>query len=403
MNAPFKLDHLAITKAAETLQPETVALRRAIHAEPELGLQIPKTTAKVKAALSGLPLDLREGPSTSGILAVLKGAKPGRTVLVRGDMDGLPMPEDTDLPFKSVTGNTMHACGHDSHTAMLATAAKILSARRESLAGTVYFMFQPGEEGYHGARHMLSDGLIDPLPDAAFALHIMPNFQKGVFASRPGALMASTDDFEVVVRGRGGHASMPHDTVDPIPVAAEIVMAVQAMVTRRVSAFNPVVITFGKMAAGTTTNVIPETALLAGTIRSVSEHSRRIARESFERVCENIAAAHGARAEVALRAGYPVTENDAKAFAFAEETLKSAYGEHAVHTMASPVMGGEDFSYVLQKAPGAMLFIGAAPEGSDWRTACPCHSNKMVMDEAIMARGAAAYSLLAERFLAEGL
>ena len=195
--------------------PNAIALRRAIHAEPELGLDLPKTTAKVKAALADLPLEIREGPSTSGVVAILRGPANGRTVLLRGDMDALPLTEDTGLPFSSAIEGAMHACGHDTHVAMLAGAARALSARREQLAGSVMFMFQPGEEGHHGARFMLDDGVIDPLPDAAFALHISPNMPAGVFTGRAGPLLASSDRLRIRVVGRGGQASMPR-TADPI-------------------------------------------------------------------------------------------------------------------------------------------------------------------------------------------
>src|SRR6185503_5651224 len=224
--------------AAQSVQADFLALLRAIHAEPELGLQTPRTMAKVRAALGGLPLEWKTGKSTTGAIAVLRGAKPGRTVLLRGDMDALPMPEDTGLAFSSTVANTMHACGHDSHTAMLASAARLMCAQRDSLAGTVLFMFQPGEEGHHGARFMMEDGLLsDPAPEAAFALHIYPNAPAGVFGSKPGPLLASADKIMVEVRGKGGHASMPHDTIDPVPVACEIVTAMQVFITRRIDIF----------------------------------------------------------------------------------------------------------------------------------------------------------------------
>src|SRR5688500_9313072 len=211
---------------AQALGPRIVALRRAIHAEPELGLDTPLTLAKVRAELADLPLEWRAGASCTGAVAVLKGAVPGpestRSVLLRGDMDALPMPEEPGLDFASTIPGRMHACGHDAHTAMLAGAARSLAGRQGELAGEVRFMFQPGEEGFHGARFMLEDGLLDPLPDAAFALHIMPNYKHGTLVSRADALLAAADKLEIVVEGRGGHASMPHQTRDPIPVACEI-------------------------------------------------------------------------------------------------------------------------------------------------------------------------------------
>lgn len=388
--------------AAEALLPEMVALRRAIHAEPELGLHNPKTAARIRAALAGLPLEWREGPSTSGLVATLKGGANGRTVLLRGDSDALPMEEDTGLPFASTIKGAMHACGHDSHVAMLVGAARLLSARREQLAGTVQFMFQPGEEGHHGARFMLEDGLIDPLPDAAFALHVIPNAPHGVVSGRAGPLMASADRIRVTVKGRGGHASMPHDALDPVPIAAEIVLAMHAWVTRHVPISDPAVVTIGEMKAGSTDNVIPETAMLYGTIRTLSPRRRSEVQAGLRRLAEGIAAAHGASALVEFTAGFPVTVCDARAVGFGERTVKTLLGDDAWVTLASPVMGAEDFSYVLEKVPGAMFFLGASHEGDDWRQCCALHSNRMVLDESVMARGAAVHAALAERFLADG-
>jgi hippurate hydrolase len=387
---------------ATALLPDLEALRRAIHLEPELGLHNPRTTEKIRAALASLPLDIREGPSTTGLIATLKGPQNGRTVLLRGDTDALPLTEDTGLDFTSQIPGAMHACGHDSHVAMLVGAAKLLCARREHLAGTVQFMFQPGEEGHHGARFMLEDGLIDPLPDAAFALHVMPNAPHGVFGGRAGALLAATDRLHVTILGSGGHASMPHDALDPVPIACEIVLAIQSLVTRQVSVFDPAVVTIGKISAGTTDNIIPETATLLGTIRTLSPRTRADIAVALERLATGIAAAHGAAAEVHIEQGFPVTLCDARAVDFAERTISDLYGEAGWRTMASPVMGGEDFAYVLEKVPGAMFFLGAAEDGSDWRQCCGLHSNHMVIDEAVMARGAAVHAALAERFLASG-
>jgi len=389
--------------AAKAIQADTVALRRAIHAEPELGLQTPKTLAKVQEALAGLPLEWKTGKSTTGAIAVLRGGKPGRTVLLRGDMDALPMPEDTGLPFRSNVEGTMHACGHDTHTAMLVSAARILCARRESLAGTVLFMFQPGEEGFHGARFMIDDGLLDnPAPDAAFALHIMPNAPAGTFGAKAGPMLASADKLIVKVLGKGGHASMPHHAIDPIPVACEIVTALQAFVTRRVDIFDPVVITVAKIDGGSTNNVIPEAANLLGTIRTLSEETRETAHAGIRRVCEHVALAHECEAEVEIVRGFPVTVCDAKAVGVAERAVGSLFGAEAWQTMTSPVMGAEDFSYVLNRVPGVMVFLGVCPDGQMWKSACPCHSNKMVLNEAMLAKGVAAHCAIAESFLSRG-
>jgi amidohydrolase len=387
---------------AADILPELVALRRDIHREPELGLQNPKTLAKIKAALAGLPLEFREGPSTTGLLATLKGPSNGRTVLLRGDMDALPLHEDTGLDYASETAGAMHACGHDTHVAMLVGAAKMLCARKDSLAGTVQFMFQPGEEGHHGARFMLDDGLIDPLPDAAFALHIMPNAPHGVFTGRSGPLLASSDVLSITVKGAGGHASMPHDTIDPIPVACEIVSAIQAMVTRKISVVDPAVITIAKISAGTTNNIIPETAHMLGTIRTLSPRQRAHVAEELHRLAPGIAAAHGCSAEVHIEQGFPVTLCDDRAVSFGQRVVEGMFGSESWKTLDTPIMGAEDFAYVLEKVPGAMFFLGASHEGDDWRSCCGLHSNRMVLDDSVMARGAALHAGIAERFLAEG-
>lgn len=387
---------------ADTL-PFMIDLRRAIHREPELGLHNPKTRDKIRAALADLPLEWREGPSTSGLIATLRGSDNGRTVLLRGDTDALPMHEETGLEFSSTVPGAMHACGHDSHVAMLAGAARMLCAQREGLAGTVQFMFQPGEEGHHGARFMIDDGLLNPLPDAAFALHIMPNAPHGQLCGKAGPLMASADKIHVTVKGKGGHGSMPHDALDPVPIACEIVGAIQTFVTRQVNVFDPCVVTIGKIEAGTTDNVIPETAYLLGTIRTLSARRRKAVQEGLEKLVLGICAAHGASADVRFVQGFPVTVCDEAAVAFGARVARDSFGEDSWKTLDAPIMGAEDFSYVLEKVPGAMFFLGAAHEGADYARCCPIHSNHMVLDEAVMARGAAFHAALATRFLAEGL
>lgn len=393
---------ISVMAEAESILPEIVELRRSIHREPELGLQTPMTIAKVRAALEGLPLDYRQGPSTTGVVAVLKGASDERTVLLRGDTDALPMTENTGLPFASEIGGAMHACGHDAHTAMLVGAAKMLCARRDKLNGNVLFMFQPGEEGHHGARFMLEDGLLDPLPDAAFALHMMPNAEYGVVGSRAGPLLASADKLHITVSGRGGHASMPHNAIDPIPIACEIVMAIQSLVTRRAPIFDPVVVTIGKISAGTTDNVIPEEARLLGTIRCLSAERRTDVQRKLVELAQGIATAHGASATIKFETGFPVTINDAGAVEFGEMVVKEVLGNDGWLSMQAPIMGAEDFSYVLEKVPGAFFFLGASRQGEDWENCCPLHSPQMTIDESVMARGVAVHVALAERFLKEG-
>jgi len=396
------LDRPALTAAAEALADKLTALRRAIHAEPELGLHTPKTRDKVRAALAHLPLEWREGPSTTGLVATLNAGKPGRSVLLRGDMDALPMPEETGLDFASRVAGAMHACGHDSHVAMLAGAAELLCQRADALQGEVRFMFQPGEEGWHGARFMLDDGLLDPLPDAAFALHVMPTARGGLVASRAGPLLAAADRIYITVKGRGGHASMPHQTLDPVPVACEIVTAFQTMVTRKFDAAEAVVLTVARIAAGTTDNVIADACELSGTMRTLSPKARTRLRAEIAQLAQGIAAAHGLSAEVRIEEGFPVTVCDARAVDFGEAVTAELFGEQAFHRFAAPIMGAEDFAYVLEKVPGAMFFLGVAHEGADPASCCGLHSTGMMLDEGVMPRGAALLAGLAERFLAQG-
>lgn len=397
-----------LLEAATALAGKLTDLRRAIHADPELGLRTPRTRDKIRAALAHLSLDWREGPSTTGLVAVLRGtAKPAlsagpRRVLLRGDMDALPMPEETGLTFASAIPGAMHACGHDAHVAMLAGAAQMLCARADRLAGEVQLMFQPGEEGYHGARYMLDDGLIDPLPDAAFALHVMPNARHGLIAGRSGALMAAADLIDIVVNGRGGHASMPHQTRDPVPIACEIVLALQALVTRQFDAHDPVVVTITRLAAGTAHNVIADRVQLSGTMRTLSAANRERLRAAIVRVATGIAAAHDLSAEVTITPGFPVTVCDPRAVDCGEAVAHDLFGTDAFQRLPAPIMGAEDFAYVLEKVPGAMFFLGAAPDGADWSACCGIHSTRMMLDEGVLPRGAALLAALAERFLARG-
>lgn len=388
------------------LRDSIVALRRAIHAEPELGLQTPATLAKVREALADLPLSWREGPSCTGAVATLEGGRQGagprRRVLLRGDMDALPMEEKTGLEFASRIPGRMHACGHDTHTAMLAGAARLLCERREEFAGVVDFMFQPGEEGHHGAHHMLDDGLIDPLPDAAFALHIMPNAPFGVLAGRAGPLLAAADQFTIRVKGQGGHASMPHDCIDPVPGAAAIVGAIQAMVTRRFNALSAVVVTVTQIHAGTTFNVIPDHAELNGTIRTLSADHRAKVRELIAECARSTAAAHGLEAECEIEEGFPVTVCDPRAVALGRAVATELGGAQGWRELADPIMGAEDFSYVLEKVPGAMFFLGVAREGEDWRQCCAIHSPRMHVDENALPKGTAMLAGCALRFLERG-
>jgi hippurate hydrolase len=397
-----------LREEARDIQDETVAMRRRLHERPEIGNDLPITREVVLESLDGLPLDVTLHETTSGVAALLTGGKPGPTVLLRGDMDALPLHEDTGLDFSSRHDHSMHACGHDTHTAMLAAAAKVLSARRDEIPGRVLFMFQPGEEGEHGARYMLEEGLLDvpPLGDGtpspvtgAFALHITSTIPTGMVATKGGPAMAAADRFEIVVKGAGGHASEPFRTIDPIPIACEIVQALQLMVTRRVDIFDPAVVTVGQITAGTTNNIIPETAHIVGTIRTVSERTRAMVHDNIRRVAEKVAEAHGATAEPEVILGYPVTSNSDEFADFTLDVARDVLGGENVHRMPNPIMGAEDFSYVLQRVPGTMMFLGGTSPDRDPRTAAANHSNLVVFDEDAMVDGVTLYSTMALRHL----
>jgi hippurate hydrolase len=386
---------------AQALQERTVALRRALHADPELALELPRTQERVADELADLPIELTQGTGCTSLIGVLDGDRPGPTVLLRGDMDALPMPEDTGLEYASQNKGVMHACGHDAHTSMLASAARVLVDRRAELAGRVVFMFQPGEEGGFGAKVMLENGLFDigGRPDAAFALHQSPSMPSGMIAVKPGATMASTNNFNIRIVGRGGHASMPHLAVDPIPVACELVMAMQSYVTRRVDAFDPAVVTVAKIRAGTTLNVVPEDALVLGTIRTVSAKTRAMVVKGIEELAKGIASAHGCVAEVEMHEGYPVTVNDETMAGYVRDVAASVVGADLTRVLPAPVMGAEDFSYVLDEVPGAMAFLGTMPVDHAGFVA-PNHSNRMVINEDAMATGVAVYAAAALSFAA---
>jgi amidohydrolase len=390
---------MTLLDESRTLLDGAVTVRRRIHRHPEIGLDLPETQKTILEALDGLPLEGKTGARTTSVSATLEGGYPGPTVLLRGDMDALPMPEDTGLEFASEVDGAMHACGHDTHVAMLLQAARLLAGHRDEMHGRVLFMFQPGEEGYHGARVMLEEGLLDgeSPPSAAFALHVISYLPAGEIHTRPGPLLASSDKIIATVKGQGGHASAPHRAQDPIPVACEIVQALQTMVTRKVNVFDPAVVTIASIHAGSTNNVIPEVATMEGTVRTLSEENRGFVLENIRHVVEGVASAHGMTAELLVDPGYPTTVNDEAMTEFGLGVARDLLGTELVQVMDDPVMGSEDFSYLLQRVPGAMLYLGVARP--DDPNPPSNHSNRMMVEEPAMANGIALYAGLALRYL----
>ena len=397
---------MAVIDDAAAIAGDIARLRHAIHAEPEVGLDLPLTQQKIISALDGLPLEVTTGTALSSVTAVLRGTanSGGPVVLLRADMDALPVTERTGVNYASTIDGAMHACGHDLHSAMLAGAARLLSDSRADLAGSVVFMFQPGEEGYAGAKYMIDEGVLDAAgerPAAAYALHVASaELPTGVFSTRPGPMMAAAEVLDVTVHGHGGHASQPHHARDPIPAACEIVLALQLLVTRKFDIFDPVVITVGSFHAGTTDNVIPDSAHFVATVRSFSPSARERVRNAALRLVRDVAAAHGLTVSAEFTNSYPVTVNDQAEAQFAAQVVAEVVGEGRYVGQANPMAGAEDFSYVLERVPGAFVMLGACPPGADPATAPFNHSADAVFDDAVLADGAAVYAELALRRLA---
>jgi amidohydrolase len=387
--------------AAEATLPALLPLRRELHRHPELGLDLPDTQARIAAELERLGLEPRLGTALSSVVAVIEPpgtAAASAATILRADMDALQLQEDTGLEFASERPGVMHACGHDTHMTMLLLAARLLVERRASLPGPVVLMFQPGEEGFAGAKVMLDEGVLDGLDPTAtrgLALHIWSTLPSGEIHLRAGTQMASADSYRIRLKGRGGHASKPHLAVDPIPAAAEIVTALQVAVSREVDIFDPAVLTITQIHAGTTHNIIPETAFLEGTLRTLSNERRDAMLALIQRVAGSIAAEHRLSFEFELDIAYPATVNDPAVVEHVANLASELLGPQRVISMDAPYMTGEDWSYVIQRVPGAMAFIGARPPDADPVTAPSNHSNRVVFDEPAMAAGGALYAAFA--------
>jgi hippurate hydrolase len=378
----------------ESFGDDIVALRREIHREPELGFDTEKTAEKVLNALDGLPLEIQTGVAENGVVATLKGEGDGPTVALRADMDALPIHEETGLPFASETDGKMHACGHDGHTSMLVGAARTLSQDhlRERLNGTVKFVFQPAEEGGGGGRVMVEEGVAEDVR-SIFALHLWPGLSFGTAATKAGPIMAAADAFEMKVKGSGGHGAMPHLTVDAVAISVQIVTALQTIVSREVNPVEPAVLTVGEIGAGTAFNIIPETARLGGTVRTIDPELRKRIPERMEEVACGIA--HGMRGDIELdyRFSYPVTRNHDDAVELALGVAGKLFGEERAVELTHPSMGAEDFAFFLEKVPGAFIWLGVGDVSG-------LHTPKFAFDEEILPQGAALLTALALESLA---
>jgi amidohydrolase len=385
------------------IEPELTALRRRIHRRPEIGLRLPETQRAVLDALDGLGLEVSAGgEELTSVVAVLRGDPAGPVVLLRADMDALPLTELSGETFTSELPGVMHACGHDLHVAGLVGAAKLLATAEARPAGDVVFMFQPGEEGFDGAARMIEAGVLEACGrpvDAAYGIHVRSSqTPRGRFAGRGGPLMAASDTVDVRVVGSGGHGSMPFAARDPIPATAEMLLALQTIVSRRTNPFDPVVVTVGTIQAGTKATIIPDEALFSATIRSFSDRARRRTLDSCVQICEAIAGAHGLTAEVTVTPGYPATVNDPAEFEFAADTITDLFGPDRLERWEDPIFGSEDFSRVLQAVPGAYVFLGTCPQES-YLTAVTNHSPRARFDDSVLPDAAVLLAELAARRL----
>ncbi|MFJ8931499.1 M20 family metallopeptidase [Streptomyces sp. NPDC102364] len=394
---------------ANAMGPDLARLRAEVHRDPEVGLSLPRTQNRILSALESLPVDVTLGESSTSVTAVLEGTAPGTpesdvpSVLLRADMDALPVEEAVDVPYRSERPGVMHACGHDMHVAMLVGAAQLLSAHRDHLKGNVVFMFQPGEEGWDGAQHMVDEGVLTAAGrqvDAAYALHVFSSLtQHGVFSHKGGLVLSASDELHVTVRGVGGHGSMPHRCKDPITVAAEMVQALNTMVTKRFDSFDPVVLNVGLFQAGTKANVIPDTVHFEATVRCYSPETRELLRKLTVQLLEGIAHAYGVDVDAEYVDQYPVTVNDEAEAAFAASTATELFGESRNLHLPRPLNGSEDFSRVLSKVPGAFIGLGAMPPGADPRTAPYNHSAHATFDSSVLPAGTALNAEIAVRRL----
>jgi hippurate hydrolase len=372
----------------ENFGEKIVALRRDIHREPELGFDTEKTAEKVLAALEGLPLDLETGVAKNGIVATLEGDGDGPTVALRADMDALPILENTGLPFASETEGRMHACGHDGHTSMLVGAAHALSGMRGRLDGTVKFVFQPAEEGGGGGKVMVDEGVADDV-SSIFALHLWPALPFGKVATKAGPIMAAADAFEMEIKASGGHGAMPHLASDAIAIAAQVVTALQTIVSREVDPIEPAVLTVGEIGAGTAFNIIADEARIGGTVRTLDADLRKQIPARMEELARGIAKGMQGDVDLDYTFSYPVTVNDEAAASRALTVAEDLFGGESVLELPNPSMGGEDFAFFLEKVPGAFIWLGVGEDVSG------LHTPSFAFDEEILPRGSALLAALA--------
>jgi len=385
--------------ALQSLSDEFTALRRDIHRHPELGYQEFRTSDLVAERLASWGYRVTRGLGGTGVVGQLVRGSGGKRLGLRADMDALPIQEATGLPHASCHAGLMHACGHDGHTATLLAAARHLAEHGE-FDGTLNLIFQPAEEGLGGARKMMEDGLFEQFPcDAIFAMHNMPGFPQGKLLLRDGATMASSENITITLEGKGGHGAMPHVAIDPVVAGASIVMALQTIVSRNVAPLQMSVITVGSLQAGEANNVIPQSATLKLSVRSLDRGVRQLLNQRIREVVEGQAQSFGVKASIDFQGGYPVLVNTQVETDFARQVALELVGAENVELQTLPLTGSEDFAFMLEQVPGSYLFIGNGDEASGGHGACMVHNPNYDFDDGNIAIGAAYWVRLTERFL----
>jgi amidohydrolase len=386
---------MPILNRVSEMHAEITAWRRELHQIPELMFDVVKTAGFVESKLREFGVDeVVKGLGRTGVVGIIKGTKgDGPTIGLRADMDALPIAEKTGKAWASKTSGKMHACGHDGHTAMLLGAAKYLAETR-NFSGSIAVIFQPAEEGGGGGREMVKDGMMEKFAiSEVYGMHNLPGLELGKFATRSGPIMASTDEFTVTVKGRGGHAAMPHTTIDPVVIAAQIITAVQTIASRNVDPLQSSVVSVTILKAGDASNVIPDEASFAGTIRTLNAEMRELSKKRLKEIAEGMAAALGAEATVSIRTGYPVTKNHGEQTGVALTAAGDVAGLPNVNPDVNPMMGGEDFSYMLNARPGNFIFIGNGDTAS-------LHNADYDFNDEVIPHGVSYWVRLAEQRLA---
>jgi len=380
------------------LENYVIGWRRRFHQNPELSFGEYQTSRAIAEELKRLGMIVKRNVGGTGVMGLLIGDPRGRTVALRADMDALPVSEENNTSYRSRNPGVMHACGHDGHMAMLLGAAKLLTFGKGQIKGTVKFLFQPGEETPPGgALGMIKAGVLEnPKVDAVFALHLDSSLSSGTVGLRKGPMMAASDNFEITVTGKGGHAARPHSCLDPVTTAAQMISGMQTIVSRRIDPAQPAVITVGKVEAGTKHNIIPEKAVLVGTARTIDRHSTKMMPAWIKQMASGVARANGLKAGVKYERGYPVLFNDPAMVDFCEKAVKETFGRSAVIRLEEPMMGGEDMAYFLQKVPGAFLRLGSR---KDRATSYPWHHPRFQIDEAVLSLGSGLLYEIAAKYL----